>query len=101
MKKPKRPTSVRLIGRTFSINWIDSDAFHEHYMGRYIESRTEIQLSSRLNHEQEKAIAMHEIVHDLDRQAGTGLDERGVNALSLMMFAVMRDNPDFVKWIMS
>lgn len=101
MKKVKRPTSVRLTGRRFKINWIDNDEFHEHFMGRYIESKAEIQISVNCGPDAVKATVIHEIVHDLDRQAGTGLDERGVNAIAILLFAVLRDNPELVNWIMS
>lgn len=46
-----------------------------------------------------KAVAVHEMVHDLEDLVGLKLSEKDVTAFGSVLFAAMRDNPAFVKWL--
>ncbi|WP_143206403.1 hypothetical protein [Singulisphaera sp. GP187] len=59
-----------------------------------------ITLDSALAPDQQKATAVHEILHDLDTLVGTGLSEKDVTALASVLFAAIRDNPALMKWLM-
>lgn len=94
------PKSVRLAGRVFPIEIRGDDEFCDASDGEYKQTEGLIFLSSRLGSETAKATAIHEIVHDFDSQASLELGEKGVSALGALIFAMMRDNPDLVAWIM-
>ena len=57
-------------------------------------------LASHNNHDRKRECTLHEILHALEKATETPLEEAQVGRIARGLFAVLRDNPEYVAWLM-
>lgn len=93
------PESVRIVGRTYEI--VESPGLLA-TAGCYGQCDTPSQriiFDPEVHLEQRIDTVLHEVVHGIDEAMVTGLTEEQVRAVSTALLAVLRDNPDFTRFI--
>jgi hypothetical protein len=95
-----RPTSVRVIGSTYKIipvvgeKWDDCDGYME--LGSHtIAVREEERV---LAYQQDTVL--HETVHAIDETLNLGMTGAQVSQMSSILLAVLKDNPEYTKWLL-
>lgn len=94
------PTSIRVLGYTFTVRPEDSEDFAEHFNGEIVHSKQEIRVVASLGPDIARETLLHEVIHGIERATATDLSEEQVRAFSRGLYAVMRDNPKLVEWLM-
>lgn len=93
------PKVIKLSGRRVNLEITRSNLNRE-IMGMHLGWYNHISLNADMAPDQIKAIAVHEILHDLDLLVGVGLSEEQNTALASVLFAAIRDNPKLMLWLM-
>lgn len=94
------PSVLRIIGKQYKTALVDkvddqdSDGESDPVSQRII-------LAKSQTFEPARETTLHELVHAIDHQMGLGLKEKQVEGLGVGIFALMRDNPSFVRWLMA
>jgi hypothetical protein len=94
------PREILLSGRRISLT-TETPKLNLNLMGVHHQSLNYIVLDGSMPPDQLKAIAVHEIVHDLEEIVGVGMTEQDVTAFSSVLFAAIRDNPKLMAWLQS
>jgi hypothetical protein len=99
-----RPARVRLNGIDWSIEYLTSaelfTAAHMDLLGQCLSSQVKVQVRSDMPESRQQAILWHELVHAVHSDAGIDLSEDQVRALAAGTFAILRDNPELVAFLM-
>jgi hypothetical protein len=82
--------SLRILGKTFEILWVDEVA--EDAIGMCETHRQRIAMMNGLPLDTERDTLLHEVIHAIDETMGTGLTEQQVVALASGLLAVFNDN---------
>lgn len=96
-RKREMPKSIRIAGRTILILKAKLDTCRGVHAGH----DNRITIDADTAGDEQKAVLLHEILHDVDQCCGAGLSEQVNSAMSSVLFGVFRDNPDLVAWLMS
>lgn len=96
----RRPTTVRLMGRTFLFNYVkgsvlsdDHDFGHIDYYGQVIN------ISDNLTPVEEADTVLHELIHAVDLSMGLELSEHQVHHLATGLIALFQDNPEVALYL--
>lgn len=90
------PTSLRIIGREFEVKMLDE---YEGQVGGVDHPTCTINIKSGQQKLLEADTILHESLHVLDEIFQLSLTERHVYCLTGGIIALLRDNPDFVKYL--
>jgi hypothetical protein len=100
MKRPiaKRPTSVRVQGKAFSIAYLKASQIPDDALGltKYMDLSISVQEDVPLALEQE--VIFHEITHAVEKSLDLDLTEHQVEVLSCGWVQVLRDNPSLLDY---
>lgn len=94
------PKKLRLCGRTFDLIVEPVSTLNRHTFGLHQPFAAQTIVSSDTADEEQKATVLHEIVHDIDHLVHCEMKERDVCAFASALFAIMRDNPALIRWLM-
>jgi hypothetical protein len=95
------PSKVRVLGRAVSIVFDEKgDQLTDEEEGWCQTQLLSVIVKKSLADTELRATVLHELFHDIDHLMGTGLKEPAIASLASGLFAVMRDNPDLVTWLM-
>lgn len=95
------PTQVNVLGKTYAIEWpphIYDDAGEQ--SGTSSARHQVIKVATSHHPEQQQDTLLHEIVHAVDEEMGTKLEEEQVARLSTGLLQIMKSNPDVVAFIL-
>jgi len=98
--KTKMPGTLRISGRDYDLAAEGKSCLNVETMGMHYPWDNRIILNDSTAPGQIRSTSLHEVLHACDNDAGTGLDEQAVTSLSSLLFAALRDNPQWVKWMM-
>lgn len=76
---------------------------HDRYLNGHIQYHTcRIRIEAEANEQIKPQIVIHEALHGILHQAGFEDDhpEKEIIALGYGLIALLRDNPDFVRWVL-
>ena len=90
------PTSLRIIGREFEVKMLDQ---YEGQVGGVDHPSCTINIKSGQQKLLEADTILHEAVHVLDEIFQLNLTERHVYCLTGGIIALLRDNPEFVRYL--
>lgn len=93
------PEFVRIVGRTYEIVATHGLLATAGCYGQCDTPTQRIIFDPDVHQEQQIDTVLHEVVHGIDEAMVTGLTEEQVRALSTALLAVLRDNPDFTRFI--
>lgn len=96
----KPPKSVRILGKKHRIRFVRPSPLRCSDVGAIEHSRSEISVLGTMSRDELRETTLHECVHVIDHQLGLGLTEQQVTALSSGLFAVARENPRVVRWML-
>lgn len=95
------PTKLKILGKTFTVNPVDPDVLSDgDTRGRWNSSKCTIHYRADGSIDDVKDTVFHEVLHAIDYTAQLELTERQVHALSGLVLAVCRDNPDLINWLL-
>lgn len=100
MKRPevKRPTSVRVQGKNFSIAYMKASLIPDDALGltKYMDLSISVQEDVPLALEQE--VVFHEITHAVEKSLDIDMSEHQVEVLACGWIQVLRDNPGLLDY---
>lgn len=97
-KQPTMPRTVRICGRRIGLK-VEYSRLNMTARGVWSGDTNEITLDANCAPDERRAVAVHEILHDIDQVCGAGLSEQTVASVASVLFAVIRDNPRLVAWL--
>jgi hypothetical protein len=101
--QPRCPEAVRVLGVEVPVLVRDMnedtvldrwDGYTDHARGRIV-----LRAGHAEGYEGRETL-LHELLHVLEKATCTALEEEEVGRLSRGLFAVLRDNPELVRWLM-
>lgn len=99
-RKAEMPKTITIAGRRIKLVE-EKPALHKDIGGIHDVWANQITVYASLAEDQKRAVAVHEIVHDIEAVTGVEMSEQDVTSFASVLFAVLRDNPALVKWLMS
>jgi hypothetical protein len=87
---------IRVLGHIVKIKVVDVP-LQDSSLGQADAEGGEIRIRGGLEESVEQATLLHEVIHVIDHHLDLGLTESQVAGLGQGLFAVLRDNPQFVK----
>jgi len=101
-RKEARPQSVRILGKTHSINYKSAEQMDDAY-GLCHNGLQRIDIMEDLPQGEEADVVLHEILHAILFQMAVLLppeiEEQFVRPAASGLYAVLQDNPQFAKWL--
>lgn len=97
----KRPSSVRVLGKDFAIDYIAEQALDHSCVGNTEPQKLKIAIQDKLPRAFEQDVIFHEVTHALEKSLGLDMTELQVNALAAGWVQVLRDNPQLAKYFAS
>ena len=95
----KRPESVRLLGRTYDIKYVNGSALADgHDFGQIIYPLHLITILDGQTPVEEADTVLHELIHAIDLTMGLDMSEHQVHHLATGLMALFQDNPDIAKY---
>lgn len=98
-KLVKRPDSVRVAGRDYSIDYVLPHPLGTEATGICDNMAQKIVCLEGLTPLEEGDTVLHEVIHAVDFVAGLDLQERQVRHLATILLGVLQDNPQFATWL--
>jgi hypothetical protein len=102
-KMAKAPKSIHIGGVDYELIFPNHNALEGENKGLICFSSQKIYISKEegITTTAQKETSLHEVIHAVETTSGQELTENQVVALSYGLFAVLKDNPDWVKWLLS
>jgi Zn-dependent peptidase ImmA (M78 family) len=98
----KRPERVRVLGKQFQIKFHPEGSEEmEGNLGMCSYDKQIVYVEEGMPLENEQSTVFHELIHAVEEMMQLGLSEEHVKGLEVGLFALLRDNPSFVKYLMS
>ncbi len=95
-----RPASIRIIGKTFEVEWQERIEHEGECVNGLFDSDTQqIQVVGNLPLELSQDALLHEVMHAVEFSMGLDLEESVVNRMATGLLAVIKDNPRFVSYL--
>ena len=91
--------SVRILGKTYSLHWVEKQQFKYEDCGHCDYEKQEIAVVMGYHKEQERDTLLHEILHGIEHEMGLDLAEEEIRSLATGLYAVFMDNPDLLKYL--
>lgn len=90
------PTEVRIVGRTYAIEFIDGF----HLAGECSNGKQRIKIESGNASSYERDTVLHEILHAIDYNMQSKMNERQVATMASGLLAVLQENPSLVEYLL-
>lgn len=84
-------TELRILGKTFSVEFVDEDDAPDRLGSCHLEAQ-KIEIRKGQPKETELDTIVHEVIHACDDSLGLGMSERQVHAMACALVAVFLDN---------
>jgi len=68
--------------------------------GHCLEASSELRLATEMEPDKEAQVLIHEVMHAVCENNGIKMSEKDTRVASNVWFCVLRDNPEFVEYIM-
>ena len=94
-----RPTKIKVLGQTFTINYVTGVPLDEDDLGECSVDTLTISVRDGLSPEKERLVLTHELVHAIEDVLGLKLREKQVEGLETGLYALIRDNPSFISYL--
>ena len=94
-----RPAKVKVLGQTFSINYVNGAPLEDDDLGECSVDNLTISVRDGLSPEKERLILTHELVHAIEDVLGLRLKEKQVEGLETGIYALIRDNPSPLRYL--
>lgn len=96
------PGTIRIIGKyyTVTVDTINSDLVSNNQLGQARNAQCKLLLDSNQDQQQMRDTLLHEVIHAIDYSLNLRMKERQVHALAAGLLATLRENPDFVRWLL-
>ncbi len=91
-----RPEHIKLMGKKWSISY---GGLKDDDLGESDLENQHITIKDGLKPEQEKSTLLHECLHAISDTLGLGLNEKHVQGLETGLWALLKDNPQFVSYL--
>lgn len=102
LKKPeynKLPTQVRVLGKIFKIRSLKEDEYPDADGTMQIDSQEiGVRMKPALAYMQDTLL--HETIHSIDETLFLKMTEKQVSQLASVLLGVLKDNPEFTRWIL-
>jgi hypothetical protein len=102
IKRPvynKLPDQVRVLGKIFKIRYMKDDEWTDADGLMQLDSQDIlVREITALGYMQDTLL--HETIHAIDETLVTGMTEQQVSNIASVLLAVLKDNPEFTKWIL-
>jgi hypothetical protein len=98
MKDAAGPQSVVVIGKTFTIEYVEK-VDDDDNSGECDDAAQIIKVNRKQHAESIKDTLLHEVIHAVERQLDLRMKEKQVHALAVGMLQVLRENPTFVAFL--
>ena len=98
MNEPKR---IRILGKYYKIVKDTTPHGESELAGQLIVEKCQIQYMEDQDPQQQRDTVIHECIHAIEETMGLALTEEQVLGLGGGIYALLVENPNFVKWIMS
>jgi hypothetical protein len=95
----KAPKRVKVIGKTYSIDYMDK-VDEEDNLGEHDITTQKIKIRKEQHFEALRDTVMHEVMHAIDEQMSLKLKESQVHALASGLLQLIRENPKFLRFLM-
>ena len=98
------PKVIKINGMRWTVALLDRiEMFRktdEKLFGQCCPSENEVRIRSDVPPDRTRSVLWHEIFHAIEMDAGYDFAEEQVRAMSHGLFVVLRDNPQFVEWLL-
>ena len=95
-----RPEAVRLMGRTFLINYVRGSVLADDTDFGHIDFYSQlINISDNLTPVEEADTVLHELIHAIDLSMGLEMSEHQVHHLATGLIALFQDNPEVALYL--
>lgn len=95
------PALLRIVGLdTLLLVRGEEDTYLSDKMGYCDFRQSRIVLSQGNSPTSMRETAVHEVLHAVDHAVQSGLSEQDVHRLGRALYAVLRDNPEFTRWLL-
>lgn len=91
---------LRILGKTYKISVMPDHTPDEEF-GACSYAYQLIEYNGKLALDERKDTIIHEMVHCLDHALQTKMSEEQVHAISSGFYAIIKDNPDFFRWVVA
>lgn len=98
MRSAAGPESIRVIGKTFTIHYVDK-VDDDDSSGEQRRDQQLIKVKTGQHPETLRETLLHEIIHAIEEQIDLGMKERQVHSLAIGLFQVLRENPALVRFL--
>ena len=95
----KRPDTVRILGKTFHIQYVSAEPLAADEMGECDPDAQLISVREGQSLQGEQDTALHECIHALETLLALRLKHDDVVRLTTGIHALLRDNPSFVGYL--
>ena len=95
----KRPAKVKIIGKTYKIDWPDAISDGDDLNGLADPDKLHIQVIGTLTLEVAQDRLLHEVMHCIESAMDLDLEDTVIERLSTGLLAVLKDNPTFVSYL--
>jgi len=91
------PATITILGFAFTVALEDA---HDFELAGLIEhNRQRIRVKHNLAPDETRETLLHEVIHGVASAAAVDLSERKVRALSRVLYATLRENPELVTYL--
>ena len=97
MPVPHLPKSIKIVGKTYAVEEIPE---LEEDCGACYDTKQLIKIAADLPQELSQDTLLHEVLHAIDFQMHLNLKERHISAMASGLIAVIKENPEFVKYLL-
>jgi hypothetical protein len=95
----RKPSLVKILGKVYTIKFVGAEGINDSNMGACLDERQEISVRHGLSPDMEKDTVLHECFHAVDFALNTKLTERQVSAFATGVYAMLKENPELVKYL--
>lgn len=90
--------TIRVMGKRVRMNW--DATLPDKDWGEYDPNTATISVAPMVAIDEKKETVLHEILHAIETMSGNSIPETYIRALSVGLFAVLRDNKTVTQWIL-
>jgi len=99
-KQVGTPESVNILGKTYAIEWLPHIYEDDGEQSGMSSTRHQvIKISTSHHKEQQKDTLLHEMLHAVDEEIGTKLEEEQVRHIATCLFQVLNSNPNILEFL--
>jgi hypothetical protein len=95
----KRPTNLRIIGKTYSVSYGSTTPLNEEDQGNCNYQQQEICVREGLGYDEERSTLLHEAIHAVAYAMNIKMTEGAVESFESGMYALLVDNPHLVAYL--